>query len=72
LRWKAGAAAALLADALSPVEWAVFRHATALFREALEPHNASGSGLALWTLAALLAEAWFAPQARGFKAAGGV
>lgn len=52
---QAEAAASLLADCLTPVEWAVCRHVLGLFREALQ--QADGNGLSAAALAALLAGA---------------
>ncbi|KAK9840841.1 hypothetical protein WJX81_008338 [Elliptochloris bilobata] len=62
---SASAAASLLADALSPAEWAVFRHVTGLFREAL-----AAAAAPCGPLAVLLAELWFPPAMPGFGCAG--
>ncbi|KAK9812908.1 hypothetical protein WJX72_005622 [[Myrmecia] bisecta] len=67
---EASAASSLLADALAPVEWAVFRHITSLMRDTLAPGARDANGLTPSALAALLAEVWFAPLPRGFGAAG--
>ena len=64
------AAASLLADALGPVEWAVFKHVTSLLHEALTPPAASSNGLTASALAALLAEVWFSKMPTSYAAAG--
>ncbi|DBA87288.1 hypothetical protein WJX77_005794 [Trebouxia sp. C0004] len=67
---SASAASSLLADSLSPVEWAVFRHISELLQEALAQDNSAANGLTLAGLAALFAESWFPGLTPGYGAAG--
>ncbi|KAL0027397.1 hypothetical protein WJX79_008379 [Trebouxia sp. C0005] len=67
---SASAASSLLADSLSPVEWAVFRHISELLQEALAQDNSAANGLTSAGLAALFAESWFPGLTPGYGAAG--
>jgi hypothetical protein len=67
---QADAAASLLADALAPVEWAVFRHVAGLMRAALQPENAAANGLTAAALSALLADLWFGQTPHSYKGKG--
>lgn len=67
---QADAAASLLADALAPAEWAVFRHVAGLMRAALAPEAAAASGLTGAALSALLSDLWFGPTPHSYKGKG--
>lgn len=67
---QADAAASLLADALTPVEWAVFRHVAGLMRAALEPDNAAANGLTAAALSALLSDLWFGQTPHSYRGKG--
>lgn len=64
------AASSLLADSLSPVEWAVFRHISELLQEVLSEDNSAANTLTSAGLAALFAESWFPSATPGYGAAG--
>ncbi len=69
-RLQADAAASLLADALAPAEWAVFRHVAGLMRAALAPEAAAANGLTAPALSALLSDLWFGPTPHSYRGKG--
>ena len=70
LSLQADAAASLLADALAPAEWAVFRHVAGLMRAAPAPEAAAANGLTAAALSALLSDLWFGPTPHSYKGKG--